>query len=241
MLLEICAANYQSAINAQEGGADRIELCAELGIGGITPSYGLIEKVCKNLNIPVFVLIRPRSGNFVYSKAELEIMYRDIQICKDLGCSGIVSGVLTSNFEIDLSSTEKLMAYVRPLEFTFHRGFDLLKNPIASLKQLRKMGVDRVLSSGQESSAVKGLSLLKEMKEYVKGEVCILPGGGINPLNVGVFKSAGFTEVHASASIMVKVGDETKISFNTLKFLDETSQFFSDTETIQALKFNCVE
>ena len=124
MKLEICANSYQSASNAEKAGAHRIELCAELAVGGITPSYGLLKKVMHDLTIPVHVLIRPRSGDFTYSDAEFQIMKENILICKELGVTGIVSGVLKLDNTIDIERTKELVAVAKPMNFTFHRAFD---------------------------------------------------------------------------------------------------------------------
>ena len=160
MIVEICANSYDSAYNAEKAGAHRIELCSELAVGGITPSYGLLKEVIENLNISVFVLIRPRGGNFVYSDTEFEIMKRDIKLCKDIGCQGIVSGVLNADKTIDINRTEELVELSKPLQFTFHRAFDKVANAKEALEQLIDLGVERVLTSGQETSAEKGLELL---------------------------------------------------------------------------------
>ncbi len=149
MKLEICASNYQSANNAQNAGAHRIELCSELAVGGITPSYGLIKQVIENLSIPVFVLIRPRSGDFTYSDADFEIMKQDIQMCKKLGCKGIVSGVLNSDNTIDIERTKTLIELSKPLPFTFHRAFDWTPNPFEALKSLINLNVNRILTSSR--------------------------------------------------------------------------------------------
>ena len=200
MLLEICANSYQSAKNAQEAGAHRIELCQELSIGGITPSYGLLKQVKANLEIPVFVLIRPRGGNFVYSDDEFEIMKQDIKLSKDLGCKGIVSGVLKEDKTIDIERTQELVELSRPLAFTFHRAFDEVLNPKEALEQLIDLSVERVLTSGQQVSAKQGLSLLKELNEIANDRIIILAGGGINANNAIKFKKVGLREIHASAS-----------------------------------------
>ena len=204
MLLEICANSYQSALNAQKAGAHRIELCSELSVGGITPSYGLLKQVIDTLSIAVFVLIRPRSGNFTYSEEEFDIMKHDIQLCKNLGCAGIVSGVLNKDNTIDIERTQELIELSKPLEFTFHRAFDCVENPQEALEQLINLGVERVLTSGLEASAEKGLELLKQLKEHVNGRITILPGSGINLQNAKLFKDAGFLEIHLSASKVVK-------------------------------------
>ena len=200
MILEICANSYQSAVNAQESGADRIELCSELSLGGITPSFGLIDKVMSALKIPVFVLIRPRSGNFNYTEDEFEIMKKDIEFCKKTGCHGIVSGVLNSDNSIDLERTKELIELSKPLSFTFHRAFDCVPNPTQALEQLIKLGTDRILTSGQENTAEKGLKLLRKLNEISRNRIIILPGSGINADNVNQFREAGFNEIHSSAS-----------------------------------------
>lgn len=230
MLLEICANSYQSAINAEKAGAHRIELCSELAVGGITPSYGLIQKVIKDINIPVHVLIRPRSGDFIYSDDEFEIMKEDIIICKELGCHGIVSGVLNSKNKIDINRTKILVDQSQEMNFTFHRAFDWVTHPIESLKILNQLGVDRVLSSGQEMTAEYGLDLLKEMNEI--SPMKIMPGGGINSDNVTSFKEAGFEEIHLSATQLYQTMETPRVSMNSLKHFEETQIAISDMKTI---------
>ncbi len=235
MTLEICASTYQSAINAQEAGADRIELCSELAIGGITPSYGLLKTVVEALSIPVFVLIRPRSGNFTYSEDEFEIMRNNIQLCKDLGCAGIVSGVLNEDNSIDMDRTKALVELSKPLPFVFHRAFDWTPNPFESIEQLVDLGVERVLTSGQETSAEKGVDLLRQLKEETNGRIAILPGGGINSENIMVFKTAGFSEVHASATTIHPANEAPSIPMNSSKFFDESVLVVSDEKKIKAI------
>lgn len=236
MRLEVCANSYRSAINAQNAGADRIELCSELAVGGITPSFGLIKKVVDTLTIPVFVLIRPRSGNFTYSEDELEIIKHDIQQCKALGCSGIVSGVLNKDNTVDVERTKTLIELSKPLPFTFHRAFDWVVNPQQAIQQLIEMGAKRVLTSGQETSALKGINLLNELKEASKDKLTILPGGGINVDNAKAFKDAGFSEIHCSASTKIQIIETPKISMNSVSFFDERLEAFSDTEKISKIK-----
>lgn len=236
MLLEIVATSVKSAINAEKGGADRIELCSELGVGGITPSYGLIQQVLERTSIPVFVLIRPRGGNFVYSDDEFEIIKKDIQLCKDLGCAGIVSGILKDDNSLDLIRTKELIELSKPMSFTFHRGFDLTPNPFDELEKLIEIGAERILSSGQNDSAEKGLNLLVELKNKAQNRITILPGGGTNSENAHLFKERGFTEIHASASSVYHENKSPKISFVSGKFLDETKLFQSDLGKITNLK-----
>jgi copper homeostasis protein len=157
MEIEICANSFQSALNAQNACADRIELCAELAVGGVTPSYGLLKQVLSKLSIPVYVLIRPRSGDFCYSDDDFEIIKQDINLCKKLQCDGIVSGVLHQDMTIDIQRTKELVDLADPLPFTFHRAFDSVPNPLQAVQQLDEMGVERILTSGQQSNAIDGL------------------------------------------------------------------------------------
>lgn len=220
MFLEICANSYLSAMNAQLAGAHRIELCQELAVGGITPSFGMLKKVNEDLSIPVFVLIRPRASNFCYSEDEFEIMKQDIQICKELGCEGIVSGVLNEDKTIDLVRTGELVQLSKPMSFTFHRAFDEVKDPIQGLEQLIGLGVDRVLTSGQQPNIEEGLDALKELHKFANDRIIILPGGGVNSENVILLKNIGFNEVHASASSQIK--DDTSLFSVPLSYSDAT-------------------
>ncbi|MEO5790012.1 copper homeostasis protein CutC [Gelidibacter sp.] len=235
MTLEICASNYQSAINAQNAGAHRIELCSELAVGGITPSYGLIKQTLKNLTIPVFVLIRPRSGNFTYSDEDFEIMKEDIQICKALGCKGIVSGILNLDNTIDIERTKELIELSKPMAFTFHRGFDWTPNPFEALHILMELKVDRILTSGQAPSAEKGILILQQLKELADDKLTILPGSGINPKNILIFKGAGFKEVHCSSVLMPQVKAMAALPMNTPNFLNDGQEMASNIETIESM------
>ncbi len=227
MLLEICANSYESAINAQIAGAHRIELCSEISIGGISPSYGLITIVMQKIKIPVYVLIRPRSGNFTYSNEEFNIMKKNIVLCKDLGCAGIVSGVLHKNNTIDVKRTRELIELARPLSFTFHRAFDEVLKPKESLLELIELGVDRILTSGQQHIAEDGIELLIKLQKIAQDNLIIMPGGGINYQNSMLFKKVRFKEIHASASkVIVR---------NTHSYFGKTPQTISDIETIKKI------
>lgn len=235
MVLEICVSNFQSAINAEIAGAHRIELCAELAVGGLTPSFGFIKKVMETVKIPVFVLIRPRSGNFTYSEEEFDIMKKDIQICKDLGCAGIVTGILNFDNSIDIERSQTLVALSKPLQFTFHRAFDWTPNPYEALQELIKMNVDRILTSGQQATAENGIFVLQQLKKLADGRLKILPAGGINHDNVLMFKGGGFKEVHCSATLSSAAIPKPKVSLNSVKFFDETKAYISDIDLIQSL------
>jgi copper homeostasis protein len=225
MILEICANSYQSAVNAEIAGAHRIELCSEISVGGTTPSYGLLKKVMADIDIPVQVLIRPKSGDFHYSDEEFDIMKENILQCKDLGCAGIVSGVLHEDYTIDKKRTSELIELSKPMSFTFHRAFDVVSKPKESLLQLLNLGVDRLLTSGQQEKAEDSIDLLIELQKLAKNKLTILPGSGINSENCIHFKNAGFTEIHSSASKI--------ISMNTHSYFGNTPQTVSDIDTIK--------
>ncbi|ASV29508.1 copper homeostasis protein CutC [Maribacter cobaltidurans] len=235
MLVEVCANSLESAINAEKAGADRIELCSELAVGGITPSYGLLRAVKKHISIPVHVLIRPRSGDFTYSEYEFDSMGRDIELCRELGFEGIVSGILHRDYTLDEARTADLIAFSKGLRFTFHRAFDWVRNPLETLGRLNDLGVDCVLTSGQQKSAKEGLPLLKALKES-SSNIMILPGSGINDHNIEMFKKEGFGAVHLSGTKFHRtLSIPPSISMNTASFLKDDQLGISDFETIKAV------
>jgi len=235
MIIEVCANSYQSAINAQEAGADRIELCSELTMGGITPSYGLLKKVIENISIPIHVLIRPRSGDFTYSNEDLEIMKEDIKLCKELKCSGIVTGVLKDDHSIDIERAKELIALSKPLSFTFHRAFDWTPDPEKALKELMSLEIDRILSSGQEKTAFIGQKALKQYLKISNDRLIIMPGSGVNAENVLSFKEAGFREVHFSGTSSHKNTKPPILAMASVP-LDEGDILISDKEKIKTIR-----
>lgn len=235
MLIEVCANSLQSALNAQEAGADRIELCSELAVGGITPSYGLLKAVRESIYIPVHVLIRPRSGDFVFSDDEFNIMKADILTCKELGFAGVVSGVLHPDYSLDNERTRALKQEAEGMVFTFHRAFDLVKNPYKTLNELDELGVDYILSSGQQKGALLGIDLLCKLQQQAR-QSTIMPGSGVNQLNVAQFKEKGFNAVHLSAARYVEtVTGKPAVSMNSSSFLYDNGVAVSDREIIAAV------
>ena len=196
MIIEVCAESYEYAEKAEKAGADRIELCKDLHLDGLTPNHESAKRTIDRLNLPVFILIRPRGGGFTYSNEEFELMKQDIVKFKEMGCKGIVSGILNLDNSIDLNRTKELVELSKPLEFTFHRAFDMVTDPLKELEKLIQLGVDRILTSGQKQKAVKGIELLKELKKNAKDKIIIMPGSGINKSNIMNFKS--FNEIHGS-------------------------------------------
>ena len=224
MILEVCANSYESAINAEKAGANRIELCENLTVGGVTPNYILAKKVISELIIPVFILIRPRDGDFNYSKNEFEQIKKDIILFKDLGCKGIVSGILTKDKNLDINRTKELIKLSRPLEFTFHRAFDEVINPIETLHQLIKLKVNRLLTSGQMKTAIKGIDMIKKLILLSEDNIKIMPGSGINPGNISKFTKLSLNEIHGSFSKQEKNNKSTSninMILNCLKLIQK--------------------
>ena len=196
MIIEVCAESYEYALKAEKAGADRIELCKDLHLDGLTPDYESAKKTIDSLNIPVFILIRPREGNFIYSNEEFELMKSDIIKFKEMGCKGIVSGVLNNDNSIDIKKTKELVELSRPIEFTFHRAFDKVNNPLYEIENLIGLGIDRVLTSGQKEKAIDGLVLLKQLNSISNDRIKIMPGSGINKSNIVNF--VNFEEIHGT-------------------------------------------
>ena len=200
MRVEICVDSVTGAFAAQRGGADRVELCDNLLEGGTTPSAGCIQVVRRGLKIGLQVIIRPRGGDFLYHTDEQEVMREDIRMAKALGADGVVIGALTGDGQIDLALTRELVGLARPMNVTFHRAFDMCRDPKAALEQLIALGIDRVLTSGQEASCLEGLDLITELHQQAAGRIVVMPGGGLTPRNVKKFVGlTGVAEVHLSA------------------------------------------
>ena len=196
MIIEVCAESYEYALKAEKAGANRIELCKDLHLDGLTPGYESAKRTIDSLNIPVFILIRPREGDFIYSNKEFELMKRDIIKFKEMGCKGIVSGVLNDDNSVDVKRTKDLIELSRPLEFTFHRAFDIVSDPLKEIEILIRLGVDRILTSGQKNKATEGLYLLEKLNNISKKRIVIMPGSGISNTNFKKFNS--FNEIHGS-------------------------------------------
>lgn len=234
MLLEVCANSLQSALVAQRAGADRIELCAELGIGGISPSFGTLKLVRDRLDLPIHVLIRPRSGHFCYTDLEFDAMLADIGACAELGVAGIVCGALLEDFSLDVERTKILVERAAPMHFCFHRAFDWISEPLRALEQLERMGVDTVLSSGGQPTALEGLGALERYQRSTSMD--IMAGGGITAAQVSAFRDIGLRAVHSSGTSFSKALDLTgKIPLNSPLHLAEDRVGSTDLGKIQTL------
>ncbi len=200
MLLEICCYTPGAAVMAEKAGANRIELCDNPGEGGTTPSYGVLKWVRKNLTIPVFPIIRPRGGHFVYSVDEISMMVEDIRLCKKLGFEGVVIGCLNENGEVAFEETVKLVEEAWPMEVTFHRAFDRVKDPYEALEKIILAGCHRILTSGQTPTAAEGFILITKLVHKAGHDIIVMPGSGVRSSNIArIASETGASEFHSSA------------------------------------------
>lgn len=238
-ILEICCTSFQSARIAQHEGANRIELCDNIFEGGTTPSRGMIRQVCYKLDIDCYVLIRPRGGDFNYSIDEFEIMKADIQSCKEVGVEGIVSGVLTSQGNIDIERTKELVDLSGEMDFTFHRGFDMVSDPEKSLKDVIRTGAKRILTSGLQNNLVEGVPLIKDLLKWAKNDIKIMVGGGLKSNNINeIIEKTGCQEYHTTAKTWVdnNIEYETMLRLNGSSDIPENMQMLASPNEIQQLR-----
>ncbi|GAB3352719.1 copper homeostasis protein CutC [Lysobacter tyrosinilyticus] len=231
LLLEVAANSVASAMAAQEGGAGRVELCTALELGGLTPSHAQIALARERLRIPLYVLVRPRAGDFVYDDDECATMLRDIEACVAMGCDGVVLGMLDVDGNVDRPRCATLLSAAQGLGVTFHRAIDVSRDPLQSLEDAISLGCERVLSSGAEPSAPQGAGLLHEMVLRAAGRISVMPGAGIEAGNIAALRaSTGAREFHASAKrtlpsivrhvprqALGMVGGETRTDMNTVR------------------------
>ncbi len=207
MLFEVCVDSVESAIAAEKGGAARVELCCALLEGGLTPSAGAIALARKSLRIGLNVIVRPRGGDFLYTAAEHQVMLEDVDTAKKLGADGVVVGILTASGEVDLSRTRELVERARPMSVTFHRAFDMTRDPFAALEALVGLGIDRVLTSGQEESAMEGLDLLRDLVSRASDRIVVMVCGNLTEKNIGrIAKETKAKELHVTGFVGVESG-----------------------------------
>lgn len=198
-IIEIATSDFETTKAAVQGGADRIELCANLTEGGTTPSLGTIRKCRDAFGVQLYPIIRPRGGDFLYTADEFEVMMTDALLCKELGCDGIVAGMLQADGTIDKDRMARLVDAVYPLQVTFHRAFDRCRDPYEALEQLKEMGCERILTSGQQPLVTDGLELVAELNRLADGDIIIMPGSGVRKENIKMLaEQTGCSEFHSS-------------------------------------------
>ena len=238
--LEICCYTLESAIIAEQAGADRIELCDNYSEGGTTPSYGKIKQTINKLNIPINVIVRPRGGDFLYTQNEFEIIKADVVKIRELGANGIVIGFLNKDASIDIKRTEEILNLGRPMEVTFHRAFDMCNDHYYALHQLTDIGVERILTSGGKQSAYEGMETLQKLVESAGDKIIVMPGSGINEFNIE--KIMLFTqalEFHSSAKTFIKSAMEyynENVSMSDISSIDEFKNIIVDENKIREMK-----
>lgn len=231
-LLEVAANSVASARAAQAGGAGRVELCAALEVGGLTPSHGMIALARECLDIAVYVLVRPRAGDFVYVEAEIETMRRDIEACAALGCDGVVIGALDARGAVDTPTCRALLECVGGMGATFHRAFDLAVDQPAALETVAALGCERVLTSGGQPDALRGAARIRELVTQARGRLVVMPGAGIHSGNIlDVARLAGAREFHASARRALPSRSAVATPFTDMA----AGETRSDREAVQAM------
>lgn len=237
--LEICANSVDSALMAQKGGAQRVELCDNIYEGGTTPSYGAIKIAREKLNIELNIIIRPRGGDFCYSDLEFEIMQKDIMFAKENGVDGIVIGLLKPGGNIDVKRTKQLVELAKPMSVTFHRAFDVSNEPFQALNDIIDCGCNRLLTSGQQNKAFDGLNLIKNLIEKAKNQIIIMPGSGINETNIQeIYERTRATEFHASLrkNVLSKMNYKNEnINMGGIPQIDEFTISVTDSDRVQKM------
>ncbi|MDQ6610527.1 MAG: copper homeostasis protein CutC [Bacteroidota bacterium] len=198
-IIEIATTDFITTKSAVEGGADRIELCAALSDGGTTPSYGMIKKCREEFAVELFPIIRPRGGDFLYGDEEFEIMLQDILTCKNVGCDGVVIGMLKKDGTIPQKKAARLIEVAYPMEVTFHRAFDRCKEPFVAMEELIEIGCTRILTSGQQPTAPQGIELIAALIKAANERIVIMPGSGVRRENIkALAEKTGAVEFHSS-------------------------------------------
>ncbi|KAA5537468.1 copper homeostasis protein CutC [Taibaiella lutea] len=234
--IEIATSDYSTTQAAVAGGANRIELCANLAEGGTTASYGTIIACREDFDVLLYPIIRPRGGDFLYSDREFSIMLRDVEMCKQIGCDGIVTGILLQDGNIDLKRTAQLVAAAYPLGVTFHRAFDRCADSFNAVTQLIETGCERILTSGQQSKAMDGISLIASLNQFSDGRIVIMPGSGVNKHNIRqLAETTGCTEFHAS----LRAQQPSAMQYINPAFANDAESYinnFVDAHAVNALR-----
>jgi len=224
-VIEIATSDFITTKAAVAGGADRIELCANLAEGGTTPSYGMIQQCREAFTVSLFPIIRPRGGDFLYTEEEFAIMQHDIKVCKELRCDGIVTGILQRDGDVDIKRMTRLIELAHPMPVTFHRAFDRCSNPFEVLEELIQMGCERILTSGQKPTAPEGVELIAELNRMAGHRIHIMPGSGVRADNIRMLaEKTGCNEFHSSLRGKVK----SKMEFIHPAFEDSSESYMNN-------------
>jgi copper homeostasis protein len=229
-MLEICCFSLESCLIAQKAGANRVELCGGMLEGGTTPSAGLIRLARQNLHIKLYIMIRPRGGDFCYSDAEFEVMKADILTAKNLGVDGVVFGILNPDGSVDKTRTSELVNLAKPLKVTFHRAFDVAKNPFQALEEIIDCGCERILTSGQKNTAIEGIDLLETLVEKSNNRIKIMAGSGVNAQNAKQLLDIGVHSLHMTGKSI----QESKMTFRKPDVSMINSSLSSEYEVYEA-------
>jgi copper homeostasis protein len=230
--LEVIGFNIESCTLAQAAGAHRIELCDNPGEGGTTPSYGFIKAARGNLRIELYPIIRPRGGDFLYSDEEFEVMKADVKICKELGCNGVVIGILNANGTVDKERCKELVALANPLGVTFHRAFDRVKDAAQALEDIIEIGCKRILTSGLVPNALDGIETLAALIKQADERIIIMPGSGVRSDNIiELAKKTGAVEFHTSARINI----ESKMNYTNEAMKESMKSVAIDEEEVKKI------
>lgn len=233
MILEIAVFNISSALLASKAGADRIELCENPVEGGTTPSYGTLKIAREKISIPVFPIIRPRGGDFLYSEEEFAVIKKDIALCKELGFEGIVTGLLHADGSIDTKRTQQLVSLAYPMELSFHRAFDRAKDPMQALEDIIASGCTRILTSGQTPDAFNGKELIRQLVEKAGSRIIIMPGSGVRSNNIKELATyTGAVELHSSA----RISTASAMEFSQAGMKEKSENTSVDVEEIRRMK-----
>ncbi len=221
-IIEIATSDFSTTRSAVVGGADRIELCANLAEGGTTPSFAMIKKCREAFPVALFPIIRPRGGDFLFTKDEFDIMLQDVLVCKQLGCDGVVIGLLNMDGSIDVVRTEQLVEAAYPMSVTFHRAFDRCKEPFTALEQLIELGCERILSSGQQPNVTDGVEQVAELNKKAGGRIIIMPGSGVRKENIKMLaEKTGCVEFHSS----LRGKEQSRMQFVHPAFRDSAESY----------------
>ncbi|MCU0467763.1 MAG: copper homeostasis protein CutC [Arcicella sp.] len=236
--VEVCAFSLESCLAAERAGAKRVELCSAMYEGGTTPSAGLIQLVKKQTNLEVYAMIRPRGGDFCYSNHEIDVMKADIEVAKNLGCDGVVLGILQTDGSVDVLQTKQMVGLAQPMKVTFHRAIDMTHNYEEALEAIIEAGCHRILTSGQKNTAIEGIENIKKLVKCANGRIEVMVGSGVNAQNAAILASTGVNAIHLtgkssrdSAMIYRKEG----IMMGGLSEVPEYDIVYSDTEKIRAV------